>query len=270
MPNNVEALNFIANRQQEHGHLKRSTELMFAAHGAQLQDPAALPQLGEVQMLAGDLEAATDGLDIAPGMFVARLRLGVALEQLGRRDEAVPTYLAAIDAAQAQGRCLSDTTTAPGLRDAIKHATPFAAASGRTLFDAIIEPLQQRYGRSELARVDERLATYRGEQVSALLASSGTQGAAMGCTFLLQARYAPRSAVCALSAYQRTAGLDAVGSGSRPRARNAVLGAASGTHILPHRGVTNTRLVTHLPLVVPPDRACAWMAKLTRGRRVAA
>jgi aspartate beta-hydroxylase len=28
-----------------------------------------------------------------------------------------------------------------------------------------------------------------------------------------------------------------------------------GTHILPHRGVTNTRLVTHLPLIVPPDCA---------------
>jgi aspartate beta-hydroxylase len=28
-----------------------------------------------------------------------------------------------------------------------------------------------------------------------------------------------------------------------------------GTRILPHRGVTNTRLVTHLPLIVPPDCA---------------
>ncbi|WP_295684467.1 aspartyl/asparaginyl beta-hydroxylase domain-containing protein [uncultured Nevskia sp.] len=28
-----------------------------------------------------------------------------------------------------------------------------------------------------------------------------------------------------------------------------------GTHILPHRGVTNCRLVAHLPLVVPPDCA---------------
>lgn len=28
-----------------------------------------------------------------------------------------------------------------------------------------------------------------------------------------------------------------------------------GTHILPHRGVTNTRLVTHLPLIVPEDCA---------------
>ncbi len=29
----------------------------------------------------------------------------------------------------------------------------------------------------------------------------------------------------------------------------------SGTHLLPHRGVTNTRVVGHLPLVVPPDCA---------------
>jgi aspartate beta-hydroxylase len=28
-----------------------------------------------------------------------------------------------------------------------------------------------------------------------------------------------------------------------------------GSHILPHRGVTNTRLVTHLPLIVPADCA---------------
>ena len=29
----------------------------------------------------------------------------------------------------------------------------------------------------------------------------------------------------------------------------------AGTHILPHRGVTNTRVVCHLPLVVPGDCA---------------
>jgi aspartate beta-hydroxylase len=28
-----------------------------------------------------------------------------------------------------------------------------------------------------------------------------------------------------------------------------------GTHLLPHRGVTNTRLVGHLPLIIPPDCA---------------
>jgi len=31
----------------------------------------------------------------------------------------------------------------------------------------------------------------------------------------------------------------------------------AGTHLLPHRGVTNTRVVAHLPLIVPPDCALA-------------
>jgi aspartate beta-hydroxylase len=38
-----------------------------------------------------------------------------------------------------------------------------------------------------------------------------------------------------------------------PEAMFSVL--APGTHILPHRGVTNTRVVCHLPLVVPEDCA---------------
>jgi aspartate beta-hydroxylase len=29
----------------------------------------------------------------------------------------------------------------------------------------------------------------------------------------------------------------------------------AGTHLLPHRGVTNARAVSHLPLIVPPDCA---------------
>jgi aspartate beta-hydroxylase len=29
----------------------------------------------------------------------------------------------------------------------------------------------------------------------------------------------------------------------------------AGTHLLPHRGVTNTRIVAHLPLIVPKDCA---------------
>ncbi|MEP7186770.1 MAG: hypothetical protein ABI767_13125 [Rhodanobacter sp.] len=68
--------------------------------------------------------------------------------------EAMLAYFGAMDAAQAQGRWLSDTTTAPGLRDAVKHATRFVAAGRRELFDAIIQPLRERYGRSELFRVD--------------------------------------------------------------------------------------------------------------------
>ena len=43
-----------------------------------------------------------------------------------------------------------------------------------------------------------------------------------------------------------------------------------GTHILPHRGVTNTRVVCHLPLVVPRglcDRGWGRATRLARGTR---
>ncbi|MES1153570.1 MAG: aspartyl/asparaginyl beta-hydroxylase domain-containing protein, partial [Rhodanobacter sp.] len=171
-PDDAEALQFLATRQLGRGHTERAIELLFAAHRAQPQDAAILHRLGEVQMLAGDAEAAADslrkGLQVAPGMFVARLRLGVALEQQGRRHEAMLAYFGAIDAAQAQGRWLDDATTAPGLRDAVKHAVRYVAAGRRELFDAVIEPLRQRYGRSELTRVDQCLAIYLGEQAAVL------------------------------------------------------------------------------------------------------
>lgn len=56
---------------------------------------------------------------------------------------------------------------------------------------------------------------------------------------------------------QTTAALDALPlarvPGHGPEVMFSVL--APGTHLLPHRGVTNTRLVSHLPLIVPGDCA---------------
>jgi len=46
---------------------------------------------------------------------------------------------------------------------------------------------------------------------------------------------------------------------------------APDTHLLPHHGVTNTRVVVHLPLIVPRDCgvACRWRgARMARGRLV--
>lgn len=329
VPDDAEALQFLATRQLEQGNAPHAITLLLAAHQAQPQDAAVLHRLGEVQMLAGESEAAVDslrrGLHIAPGMFVARLRLGVALEQLGQRHEAMLAYLGAIDGAQAQGRWLSDATTAPGLREAVKHATRFVAAGRRELFDAIIEPLRQRYGRSELRRVDQCLAIYLGEQAAALpdsrqrptflyfpgipsqtfyprerfpaharleaavdaireelravlsqaqeslvpflgtpsseavaaelLASSGPRDAAWDAFFFYRhgERHDRQCARCPRTSEV----LDSLPlvriREHAPETLYSVL--RPGTHILPHRGVTNTRLVTHLPLIVPPDCA---------------
>jgi len=326
-PDDAEALQFLASCQLGRGNTPRAIELLQTAQRSQPQDAAILHQLGSAQMLAGDLLAAADnlrkGLQLAPGMFVARLRLGVVFEQQGRRHEAMLAYLDAINAAQAQGRWLSDDTTAPGVRDAVKHATHYIAAGRRETFDAVIEPLRQRYGRSELTRVDQCLAIYLHEQpaplpdprqrpeflyfpgipsqtfyprerfpaharleaavdvireelravlagddlvpflgapsaeavAAHLLDSSGTQEAAWDAFFFYRhgVRHDANCARC-----PRTIELlDSVPlvrvRDHAPETLYSVL--RPGTHILPHRGVTNTRLVTHLPLIVPPDCA---------------
>lgn len=328
-PGDPEALQFLASRDLDRGDTMGAIERLRAASLAQPQDAAIWHQLGAAQVLAGDLEGAArslqEALALAPGLFVARLRLGVVFEQQGLRRQAAMTYLDAIGTAQAQGRWLSDETTAPGLRDAVKHATRLVAATRRELFDAVIEPLRQRYGRSELTRVDQCLAIYlnelpaprpdprqrpsflyfpgvpsqpfyprerfpeharleamaetlreewrtvlagaddplepflgapSAEAVAArLLASTGTQQAAWDAFFFYRhgERYDDHCARCPrTSALLDTLPLVRIRDHS-PETLFSVL--RPGTHILPHRGVTNTRLVTHLPLVVPPDCA---------------
>ncbi|WP_236886447.1 aspartyl/asparaginyl beta-hydroxylase domain-containing protein [Dyella thiooxydans] len=329
LPDDAEALQFLASRELERGHVTRAVERLRAARLAHPRDAAILHQLGAAQVLAGDPGGAEDSLRealrLAPGMFVARLRLGVVLEQQGRSREAAMVYLGAINAAQAQRRWLSDETTAPGLRDAVKHAARHVAATRRELFDAVIEPLRQRYGRAELARVDQCLAIYlhelppplpdprqrplflyfpgvpsqplyprerfpeharleaaveaiRGElrtvlagaddplepflgattaeaEAARLLESTGAQEAGWDAFFFYRhgERYDDNCARCPrTSALLDTLPLVRIRDHA-PETLYSVL--RPGTHILPHRGVTNTRLVTHLPLIVPPDCA---------------
>jgi aspartate beta-hydroxylase len=328
-PDDAEALQFLASCQLDRGHVAQAIEWLRAAHRARPRDAAILHRLGAAQVQAGDLGGAEDslreGLQLAPGMFVARLRLGVVFEQRGRRHEAMTAYLSAINAAQAQGRWLSDETTAPGVRDAVKHATQYVAAGRRALFDAVIEPLRQRYGRAELARVDQCLAIYLHEQpaplpdprqrptflyfpgvpsqtfyprerfpaharleaeadaireeLRAVLADAGDRlvpflgaSSAEAVAAQLLGSTGPHEAAWdAFFFYRHGVRHDA--NGARCPRTSALLDAMPlvrvrdhapetlysvlrpGTHILPHRGVTNTRLVTHLPLIVPPDCA---------------
>jgi aspartate beta-hydroxylase len=329
LPDDAEALLFLASRELDRGNAARAIERLQGVRHASDRDAAILHQLGAAQVLAGDLCGAEaslrEALELAPGMFVARLRLGVVFEQQRRRHEATTAYHGAINAAQAQGRWLSDDTTAPGLRDAVKHAARYVAAGRRELFDAVIEPLRQRYGRAELARVDQCLAIYLHElpaplpdprqrplflyfpgipsqpfyprerfpeharleaaveeireelravlagagdplvpflgapssdaAAAKLLGSTGAQEAAWDAFFFYRhgERYDANCVRCPrTSALLDTLPLVRIRDHA-PETLYSVL--RPGTHILPHRGVTNTRLVTHLPLIVPPDCA---------------
>lgn len=326
-PTDLQALQFLAMRHLARGEAGRAVEHLQSAHRAHPDDAATLHQLGTASMAGGDFGAAVDalrrGLSLAPGMFVARLRLGVALEQLSRPHDALVAYFTAINAAQAQGRWLNDETTAPGLRPAVQHAMRCVNAGRRQLFDGFIAPLRERHGRSELVRVEHALAIYLGEQAAnlpdprqrpkflyfpgipsqtyypkarfpefealeaataavreelraalsqeqdleaflkaespqaldSMLRSSGSRPAAWDAYFFYRhgQRYDEHCARCP----QTTALLERMPLARvrdhGPECLYSVL--RPGTHILPHRGVTNTRLVTHLPLIVPRDCA---------------
>lgn len=338
-PRDLEALQFLANRHHQRGNFEQALSLLALAADADPEVPAIELQRGAVELSMGNFRAAAvsieHGLQKAPGAFVARLRLGIALEQVGEHDKALRTYFRAINAAQQQGRWLDDATTAPSLRGPVQYAINYVQQGRSRLFHAALDPLRERYGTDALVRVEESLAVYLG------LREAGIPDSRQRPTFfyfkgipsqpfyprhrfpwadkLDQATHAVRDELDAL--LRQNLELEAF-LGSRDRAATANLLQGSrgrepvwdafffyrhgkrhdencercpataglldslplvkvrdhapetlfsvlkpGTHILPHRGVTNTRLVTHLPLIIPADCALrvggeihAWQA----------
>ena len=326
-PQDVEALRFVAERQSARGEHAAAIQHLQLALEATQDDPAVRVQLAATQMAAGDFGAAAAsfraGLSLAPRMFVARLQLGIALEQLGQSHEALKAYFMAIASARAHGRWQDDATTAPGLRDAVKHAANYVNQGRARLFRSALDPLRARYGSSELVRVERSLAIYlleepanipdprqkpkflyfpdiasqpyyprehfpwlqtleaatdtvrdelravmsQGQSFEAFLGPPSPQGTrgmldsssdrepAWDAYFFHRhgQRHEEHYARCP----QTSALLDALPLVRiRDHAPEALFSVLSpGTHILPHTGVTNTRLVTHLPLIVPPDCA---------------
>lgn len=326
-PQDIEALRFVAECQSMRDDHVAAIERLQVAVQLTPDDPAGWGQLGSAQMAAGDFGAAVvsfrRALALAPRMFVARLQLGIALEQLGQSHEALKAYFMAIESAHVMGRWEDDATTAPRLRDAVKHAVTYVNIHRRRLFHGALQPLRERYGDAELVRVEHSLAiyfldrpanipdprqkpkflyfpditsqpyyprshfpwlesleaatdivreelrvvlsaehsleTFLGDVPPAamhgMLASSGEQEPAWDAYFFHRHGLPDEKhrARC-----PRTAALlDALPLVRiRDHAPEALFSVLSpGTHILAHSGVTNTRLVTHLPLIVPPDCA---------------
>lgn len=318
-------------REQAHawlqrGDLQRAGQLFRQVLDETPDDLEALQVLGAAHLAAGDFSAAAKALRQAvrqaPYLFVERLRLGMALERLDQPDAALTAYFGALRTAQDQGRWLSDETTAPGLREAVKHAMRFVDTGRLGWFQRVLEPLQLRYGVDEMRRVEHCLHAYLGERQvqmpdprqrpkflyfpgvpsrpyyprerfpwhealeaatdwmreelrsvlarqqsleaflgppppgqQSMLQSSGAQAAAWDAYFFYRhgERYDANAAAC-----PRTAALlDRLPlTRIRDHAPETLFSVLSpGTHILPHTGVTNVRLVTHLPLIVPPDCA---------------
>ena len=326
LPADVEALCFVADRQLARDQHALALDTLQAALQANPDSAPLLHQLGATQLAAGAFAAAALSLRGClrqqPRAFLARLRLGIALEQLQQPKEALLAYYGAIRQAQLQGRWLNDATTAPALREVVQYAMRYVNDGRARLFSELLKPLRQRHGASELVRVEHCLAVHLGQQalefpdarqqpkflyfpgvpsqpfypherfpwLETLEAATATVRAELRAVleqasleaFLGEPDSAATTSMlrgesgraAAWDAYffhrhgkhyddhrarcpQTTRLLDALPlvhiRDHAPEALFSVL--RPGTHILPHRGVTNTRLVTHLPLIVPRDCA---------------
>lgn len=327
-PDTPEALNFVAMCALARGDHDEAQRLLQRAAELEPAQPEIWKSLGLVQLAADRPQAALDAfqraLDLDPAHFVVRLHRGAAFERLGRRYDALASYFGAITAAQSRGEWLSDASTAPGLRVAVKHAMRAVGEGRAQLFLALLDPLRERHGRDALRRVEQGLAMYLGdapanypdprqrpkffyvpglrtqpyferelfpwhaqlesqtqtirEELLGVLADSqgvepflgtndeklleeqnalrGDRGAPQwnafffhrhGEIFEQNARRCPRT----------TQILDSLPLVHiREHAPEVLFSLLTpGSHILPHHGVTNTRLVTHLPLIVPENCA---------------
>ena len=327
LPQDVEAQRFVANRQSARGEHEAAIQRLQIVIEVSRDDPTAWVQLANAQMAAEDFSGAVSsfrrGLSLAPRIFVARLQLGMALEQLGQSQEALKAYFMAIESARSLGRWQDDATTAADLRHAVKYAVNYVNKGRRQLFRGVLDPLREHYGDSELVRVERSLAIYFSDQPAnipdprqrpkflyfpdiasqpyyprqhfpwlqkleaatdtvreelrgvlsqglqlepflgqipaqasqGMLRSSSGQAAAWDAYFFY--RHGQRHDEHCARCPQTTALLDALPlvriRDHAPETLFSIL--TPGTHILPHTGVTNTRLVTHLPLIIPPNCA---------------
>lgn len=323
VPDDVDALNFLARRAHARGDGVAACELLERAHRAQPDHPPTLANLGLLRREQGHLDAAQDAfarvVQADAGAFAIRLRLAETVQAQGREAEALPLFFGAIVAAQAHGAWQDDASTPPPLRPLVRHAMRVVADGRRALFHGLLDPLREQHGSAALARVEKALAMHLGDQplllehekqrptflyipdlpcspwleralfpwYEALEAQAGAIRAELLDVLadadgiepflgpvddprLLEAqlrnehaaprwdafffhRHGVRNEANARRCPRTAAALDAAPlCRIREHAPEVCFSVLSpGTHILPHRGVTNARVVTHLPLLVP-------------------
>ncbi len=264
------------------------------------------------------LHAFAQALRLDDNNYTAALCVGELLEATDR-DGAAMAYFRAILQAQARGSWRNRETTPASLSARIVHAMDFVDGGRERIFVRALEPLVDRFGASEMARVRKCLAIYlkkiapdysdprqrprflyfpdlptqaylprawlpwideleantdaiRREMLAVLAAGHGIEpfheygqlrslvsserGDGGWDAFFFYRhgkRFDENCANCPLTARSLEALPRAMIRDHAPEILFSVLRPKA--HILPHRGVTNARVVAHLPLIVPPDCA---------------
>ena len=164
-PGNVESLTLRAAALMADDKPDAAVDLLLAAASVDAS-PRILGSLAMCQVAAGDLTAAIDSFRAVlverPEDFVCRLAFAESLENLGKTDEALPEYFRAVNAAQRQGRWLSDASTGPAMRERVKRAMDVIDDGRLELFERALQPHIDAYGPDSMARVGKALQDYLG------------------------------------------------------------------------------------------------------------
>ena len=313
-----------ARRLLRQGRVPEAERLFASVLETQPDHVEALNALGVAALRTGGPRRAVDlfgrVVTLAPDEHAARLYLALALDQSGDRHRATLQYARALNDAQARDRWLDADSTPPALRPLVERAVTTVRNGRRAALVRVLEPLAERFGRSELARVEQCLRIYLREEAP-VVTDARQQPSFLFFPGLGAAPYLERSLFDWIPALESDTdairaellhllpdsagrervfdsealeqvhlrGLDVPPSwtgyyfyrhGIRRDDNCASCPATAraldrlplvhvrehgpevlysvftpGTHLLPHRGVTNTRLVGHLPLIVPENCA---------------
>lgn len=155
---NVEARTFLARVAMQSGNPQLAFEHLQVAirvnpGNAALWRSMALTQIALEQWPQAQ-ETLEQCLKLAPKMHVAGLHLGKVLERQGKHNDAVKTYLNVLSQAQREGLWLDAATTPPWLLEDVRHAADVANRGRVEIYQALMQPLLDRFGKDDLQRVD--------------------------------------------------------------------------------------------------------------------
>lgn len=155
---NVEARTFLARTAMQAGRPQQAFEHLQIATQANPSNAALWRSLGLSHMALEQWLQAQAALEqclkLAPKMHAAHLHLGKALERQGQHHKAAKTYLNALSQAQRDGIWLDAATTPPWLAVDILHASEVANRGRMEIYQTLMQPLIQRFGKSDIQRVD--------------------------------------------------------------------------------------------------------------------
>ena len=163
-PGHSEALSFLGMQALAGGDLGQSLALFERAVAAHPEDPALFKNLGLVQRARGALPEAVAALDSAlrlqPEFPVAHLHKGAVLEQLGRGDEALKSFLAGLMQAGDLGLMVQPERLPAGLRQALQHAMDVVQQAREARLTQALAQLRAGHPAADFVRVDQCLRVY--------------------------------------------------------------------------------------------------------------